>query len=153
MITVDPSAVPTLKPNEANDPKEPRKFVPVDYMSPWMFTPTYLEVDYATCSTVFLRSPLVQPYKMEIPSPFPPSWHQLVYEWYASIKRSQTKKPIEPPLVVGNRSLRLKPKFDSILRADIKKRAQEQREARKQAELDRIEWEKFEAAKAQQNQV
>jgi hypothetical protein len=64
-----------------DDPSKPRVWKPLDYMSPWIFIPKYLEVDFATCSAVFLRSPLVQPSLMEIPSPFPPSWHQLVFEW------------------------------------------------------------------------
>ena len=66
-----------------SDPSKPRVWKPLDYMTPWIFIPKYLEVDFATCSAVFLRSPLVQPSLMEIPSPFPPSWHQLVFEWYA----------------------------------------------------------------------
>lgn len=99
MITVSPLVIPTLKtptpPSDAkkeNDEKVqsdastpaqtlPRQWSPVEFMSPWIFIPTYLEVDFATCSAVFLRSPLVQPRRMEIPSPFPPSWHQLAYEW------------------------------------------------------------------------
>jgi hypothetical protein len=143
MITVDPNYIPTLK---ANEEKE-LKFVPVDYMSPWMFTPAYLEVDYATCSAVFLRSPLTQPNSMEIPSPFPPTWHQLVYEWYSSIKRSQTKKPLQAPIVVGTRTLKLKPKFDSILRMDLEKQARAKKMEKRQAESDRVAQEKYEAAK------
>jgi hypothetical protein len=118
MITVSPSAIPTLiGPSTAS-----REFKPIEYMAPWMFIPAYLEVCYATCSTVFLRSPLVQPKLMEIPSPYPPNWHQLVYEWYASIKRAQTKKPILEPLVLRGQPLKLKPKFDSIMRADLAKK-------------------------------
>ena len=64
-----------------NDPSRSRIWKPLEYMSPWMFVPKYLEVDFATCSSIFLRTPLVQPGLMEIPSPYPPSWHQLVYEW------------------------------------------------------------------------
>ena len=64
-----------------NDPSQSRVWKPLEYMSPWMFIPKYLEVDFATCSSIFLRTPLVQPGLMEIPSPYPPSWHQLVYEW------------------------------------------------------------------------
>jgi hypothetical protein len=139
MITVKPSQIPTLDDNQ---------FKPVEYMAPWMFIPTYLEVDYATCSTIFLRSPLVQPKRMEIPSPFPPSWHQLVFEWYASIKRAQTKKPIQQPLVVRGQPIKLKPKFDSILRSDIRKKKSSLAEQsyKKRLEEAREEMEKYRQA-------
>ncbi|KAJ3370705.1 mitochondrial 37S ribosomal protein nam9 [Kappamyces sp. JEL0680] len=117
MITVNPNVMATLAaPGEGEH--APRKWTPVDYMSPWMFIPTYLEVCFATCSAIFLRSPLVQPKRMEIPSPYPPNWHQLVYEWYAQKKKAQKRAPPKPQLVINGQSVKLKPKFDRIVRAD-----------------------------------
>jgi hypothetical protein len=99
---------------------EMMKFRPLRGMSPWMFTPAYLHVDYATCSTVFLRSPLPQPGYVEIPSPFPPSWHQLVHDWYADIAKKRKKIRSKIPLRINGQLVRLKPKFDRILRREMK---------------------------------
>jgi ribosomal protein S4 len=113
LITVDPSTIPTLKSPPNN--QEPGTFEKVTHMDPWMFTPAYLEVDYNTCSTVFLRSPLPQPERMEIPSPYPPSWHQLAFDWYNTLKKSK-KIRIFKPLVLNGQHVRLKPKFDRMVR-------------------------------------
>jgi hypothetical protein len=112
MITVCPSIIPTL----TGTPDTEMTFKPIAYMSPWMFIPKYLEVNYKACSAVLLRSPLPQPSEMEIPSPYPPSWHQLVFEWYATIKRRKLKQGSKPPLVVNGQIVRLKAKFDRMLR-------------------------------------
>ncbi|RKP26112.1 hypothetical protein SYNPS1DRAFT_32824 [Syncephalis pseudoplumigaleata] len=80
MITVDPDAIPMLKRGES--PKEPHTYTPRDYSQPFHFLPDYLEVDYATCSAVFLREPVARPGRSEIPSPYPPHTHQLAYEFY-----------------------------------------------------------------------
>lgn len=93
-------------------------FVPHPFMAPWMFIPPYLEVNYPTCSTVFLRSPLPQPDRVEVPSPLPPSVHQLGFEWYNTIKRRKTKRVDGSPLVVNGKTVMLKPKFDRMVRAD-----------------------------------
>ncbi len=114
MVTVDPGVVPTL-----TGPKDqPREFKYVPYMAPHLFVPEYLEVNYPTCSAIFLRSPLPQPGRTEIPSPHPPALHQLVFEWYSAIKRRQKNKPDRSPLFVGGVKVNLKPKFRSIVRAD-----------------------------------
>ncbi|KAH9269432.1 hypothetical protein BASA83_008515 [Batrachochytrium salamandrivorans] len=116
MITVAPRSIPTL----AGKTDATLRFKPFPYMSPWMFTPAYLEVDYTTCSTVFLRSPVAQPNAVEIPSPLPPTFHQLAFEWYAPIKRARKVLPRDPLIVCGQ-TVKLKPKFDSIMRMDQKK--------------------------------
>ncbi|KAI8619452.1 hypothetical protein BC830DRAFT_1104373 [Chytriomyces sp. MP71] len=98
-----------------------KRFHPQPYMAPWMFIPAYLEVCYNTCSTIFLRTPLPQPNSVEIPSPHAPDMHSLAYEWYSRIKGSKTKRPPPAdPLVVNGQSVRLKAKFDSIVRARLK---------------------------------
>jgi hypothetical protein len=86
-------------------------FNPIPYMTPWMFVPAYIEVDYNTCSVVLLRSPLQQANEVEIPSPFPPRWHQLVYEWYSTLRRLD-KKIAKKQLSINGHAVHLKPKFD-----------------------------------------
>ncbi|KAJ3372088.1 mitochondrial 37S ribosomal protein nam9 [Allomyces arbusculus] len=61
----------------------PLKFTPRPFQAPWMFIPEYLEVNFNTCSGVFVRSPMVKPGKCEIPSPFPPEVHGLAHEYYS----------------------------------------------------------------------
>ncbi|KAF9288886.1 mitochondrial 37S ribosomal protein nam9 [Mortierella alpina] len=90
IIQVEPSAVSTLKQAKAPEGEEagsavkaPMEFVPQPFSQPFLFVPDYLEVNYNTCSTCFLRSPISRPGKTEIPSPFPPQMHALAYEFYA----------------------------------------------------------------------
>ncbi|KAI9146084.1 hypothetical protein BKA69DRAFT_1121253 [Paraphysoderma sedebokerense] len=59
------------------------KFTPRPYQQPWMFLPDYLEVNYKTCSVVFIRSPMVKPGRCEIPSPFPQEVHGFAHEYYS----------------------------------------------------------------------
>ncbi|KAI9001899.1 hypothetical protein BC832DRAFT_593752 [Gaertneriomyces semiglobifer] len=110
---------------------EPLKFTPHPWMAPHMFLPSYLEVSYPTCSAVFLRSPLPQPNEVEIPSPFPPESHQLVYEWYTNIyKRNPTIKTnadLLPGIVIEGCNVTLKPKFASIRRREDLERRREMR--------------------------
>lgn len=141
MITVNPKSVPTLK--IEGDKSE---FQPVPYMSPWMFIPPYLEVCYSTCSTVFLRSPFAQPNEMEIPSPYPPVWHQLAFEWYSTLKRAQTRSEIKPQLIIDQMPVVLKPKFDSIVRSDLKKKQKQKRQERQLQDFLKLEKEKYKYA-------
>lgn len=83
-----------------------------------MFIPAYLEVSYSACSAVFLRSPLPQPGRVEVPSPLPPNVHQLGFEWYATIKRRRTATNVRAPIRIAGRTVRLKNKFDRMVRWD-----------------------------------
>ncbi|KAL7748428.1 hypothetical protein RI367_006120 [Sorochytrium milnesiophthora] len=106
MLSVQPSAIPMLhmpttaegeKGKDNNDKKDATggltklqrlarqtfAFKARPYQHPWMFIPEYLEVDFKTCSTVFVRAPMVKPGRCEIPSPFPPEVHGLAHEWYS----------------------------------------------------------------------
>ncbi|KAK3829954.1 MAG: hypothetical protein J3R72DRAFT_373917 [Linnemannia gamsii] len=90
IIQVEPTSVSTLKkaaPKEDEEvstvAKAPMEFIPKPFSQPFLFVPDYLEVNYNTCSTCFLRSPISRPGKTEIPSPFPPQMHALAYEFYA----------------------------------------------------------------------
>ncbi|KAF9336151.1 mitochondrial 37S ribosomal protein nam9 [Podila minutissima] len=98
IVTVEPTSILTLKKTSksAEESAEasseegatsghaaPMEFVPQPFSQPFLFVPDYLEVNYNTCSTVFLRSPISRPGKTEIPSPFPPQMHALAYEFYA----------------------------------------------------------------------
>ncbi|CAG8764768.1 6101_t:CDS:2, partial [Dentiscutata heterogama] len=61
----------------------------------------YLEVNFNTCSVVFLRDPISRPGRSEIPSPFPPEYHSLAHEYYTQIikkkkgRRQRRLVPIE----------------------------------------------------------
>jgi hypothetical protein len=112
------SSSSSSSPSSSTSSLEGLPFVPHPFMAPWMFIPPYLEVNYPTCSTVFLRSPLPQPDRVEVPSPLPPSVHQLGFEWYNTIKRRKTKRVDGSPLVVNGKTVMLKPKFDRMVRAD-----------------------------------
>ncbi|KND04176.1 mitochondrial 37S ribosomal protein NAM9 [Spizellomyces punctatus DAOM BR117] len=134
MVTVDYNVVPTIGKDDSGKPI----FKRVDYMAPWMFLPAYLEVDYQTCSTVFLRTPLPQPDQVEVPSPFPPDWHQLVYEWYSSIYKKKlsvkTNPNLQPPVVIEGQTIKLKPKFAEIRRRDDKEAASLRKKRRNERE-------------------
>ncbi|CAG8550284.1 4235_t:CDS:2 [Diversispora eburnea] len=96
LISVDPKAISLL-----SEPSTEKglTFKPRPYMQPFLFIPEYLEVNFNTCSTVFLRSPISRPGRTEIPSPFPPEFHSLAHEFYA--ERSKKKR--------GRRQKRLLP--------------------------------------------
>ncbi|KAI9493478.1 hypothetical protein BDB00DRAFT_823222 [Zychaea mexicana] len=79
VISVDPQAIQMLKGEKGTE----LEFEPKPFSQPFLFVPEYLEVNYNTCSTVFLRSPISRPGRTEIPSPFPPEFHSLAYEYYA----------------------------------------------------------------------
>ncbi|KAI7849925.1 hypothetical protein BDC45DRAFT_447776 [Circinella umbellata] len=82
VISVDPNAIQMLK----GEKGEELDFEPKPFSQPFLFVPEYLEVNYNTCQTVFLRSPISRPGRSEIPSPFPPEFHSLAYEYYARSK-------------------------------------------------------------------
>ncbi|GBB90477.1 hypothetical protein RclHR1_17460004 [Rhizophagus clarus] len=96
IISINPLAVPYL-----TEPMTPKglTFKPIPYMQPFLFIPEYLEVNFNTCSTVFLRNPISRPGRSEIPSPFPPGIHSLAHEYY--VERIKKKK--------GKRTRRLVP--------------------------------------------
>ncbi|KAI8810198.1 hypothetical protein BJ742DRAFT_802479 [Cladochytrium replicatum] len=77
------------------DPSTPRIFEARSFMGPHMFVPDYLEINYVISSVTFLRSPLPQPSRVEIPSPFPPAIHQLAFEWYARILRRRRRQRVK----------------------------------------------------------
>ncbi|RGB34732.1 hypothetical protein C1646_624208 [Rhizophagus diaphanus] len=90
IISIDPHAVPYL-----TEPMTPKglTFKPIPYMQPFLFIPEYLEVNFNTCSIVFLRNPISRPGRSEIPSPFPPEIHSLAHEYYAErIKKKKSKR-------------------------------------------------------------
>ncbi|KAI9302084.1 hypothetical protein BJ944DRAFT_167923 [Cunninghamella echinulata] len=82
IITVDPNAIQMLKGEKETE----KSFELKPYAQPFLFVPEYLEVNYNTCQTVFLRSPISRPGRSEIPSPYPPELHSLAYEYYARNK-------------------------------------------------------------------
>ena len=57
------------------------------YASPFIFIPAYLEVDFATCSVVYVRHPTARPGYSEIPTPYD-AVVQLTWEWYSKVRPS-----------------------------------------------------------------
>jgi ribosomal protein S4 len=82
VVTVDPQSIQFLKGEKGAE----LEFTPKPFSQPFLFVPEYLEVNYNTCQTVFLREPISRPGRTEIPSPFPPEYHALAYEYYARNK-------------------------------------------------------------------
>ncbi|CAO3695412.1 unnamed protein product [Rhizopus microsporus] len=82
VVSVDPNAIQFLKGEKGTE----LEFTPKPFSQPFLFVPEYLEVNYNTCQTVFLRSPISRPGRTEIPSPYPPEYHALAYEYYARNK-------------------------------------------------------------------
>ncbi|KAI8967104.1 hypothetical protein BDF20DRAFT_251531 [Mycotypha africana] len=80
IVTVDPHAIQFLK----GEIGQELDFTPKPFSQPFLFVPEYLEVNYNTCQTVFLRKPISRPGRTEIPSPYPPEFHSLAYEYYAA---------------------------------------------------------------------
>ncbi|GAA98089.1 uncharacterized protein L969DRAFT_93294 [Mixia osmundae IAM 14324] len=68
---------------------EPREFHLPDYAAPFLFIPTYLEVDFETCSAVYVRHPTARSGYSEIPSPYSADGEvmALVWEHYNQVGR------------------------------------------------------------------
>lgn len=138
MLTVDPIGIPTLEKIIGKLPADrPLKFKHVPFMAAFMYTPRYLEVDYDTCSAVFLREPLPIADNVEIPSPFPPMLHRLLYEFYKpryhSTRGRYNKYQFWPRLVISGQNVRLKRRFVILRRNQEKQKL----DARKDANLKR----------------
>lgn len=149
LITVSPMAVPFLSnlKLDANgkpivlengkkakmSPDQPLNFSFLPYVGAHIFVPPYLEVDYDTCSAVFLRSPLPQPSRVEIPSPFHPKVHQLAFEHYTLIDKRRVRPKPKIPLVINGQTIRLKPKFFKIVGRDQANKISEKKKANARA--------------------
>ena len=66
------------------DPSKPyaTPWRPREYISPFAFIPTYLEVHQKVCSAVYLRHPVARPGLAEVPTPFQSETLSLAHNWY-----------------------------------------------------------------------
>ncbi|KZO90641.1 alpha-L RNA-binding motif-containing protein [Calocera viscosa TUFC12733] len=67
------------------------------YASPFLFIPAYLEVNFPTCSTVYVRHPTARPGYSEVPTPYDADGEviRLAWEWYSRIRpRMRSKRNI-----------------------------------------------------------
>ena len=66
------------------DPSKPyaTPWRPREYMSPFAFVPSYLEVHQKVCSAVYLRHPVARPGLAEVPTPFQSETLGLAHNWY-----------------------------------------------------------------------
>jgi ribosomal protein S4 len=113
MVTVDPNMVPMLK--QTNDGY---KFHYYPNMAPFMFIPEYLEVNYPTCSTIFLREPMPQPGRMEVPSPFPVEMHEMAFAYYSRMRRVNPNYRDFTPVRSAGKTLRLKRFATNLMKRD-----------------------------------
>ena len=58
------------------------------YAAPFIFIPAYIEVNFATCSAVFVRRPTARYDYSEIPSPYEADGEimRLTWEWYNKVR-------------------------------------------------------------------
>ncbi|KAI7868598.1 hypothetical protein BDF14DRAFT_1995150 [Spinellus fusiger] len=99
VVTVDPHSIQMLKGEKETE----LDFEFKPFSQPFLFVPEYLEVNYNTCQTVLLRSPISRPGRSEIPSPLPQELHSLAYEYYARTAEHELyperERPPTPPLL------------------------------------------------------
>jgi len=64
------------------------------YASPFLFIPAYLEVNFPTCSTVYVRHPTARSNYSEVPTPYDADGEliRLAWEWYSRIRPRMRRK-------------------------------------------------------------
>jgi len=64
-----------------------------EFASPFLFIPPFLEVSFATCSTVYVRHPTAGPGRSEVPTPYDADGEimRLAWEWYLGNSRRRTR--------------------------------------------------------------
>jgi len=64
------------------------------YASPFLFIPAYLEVNFPTCSTVYVRHPTARSGYSEVPTPYDADGEliRLAWEWYSRIRPRMRRK-------------------------------------------------------------
>lgn len=103
MISVEPSAVRFLKPQELPDkeyedingynkienpnPNQDTPFFLPHYAAPHLFIPAYIEPSFSTCSAIYLRHPTARPGYSEIPTPYDADGAVVRYAWEWYVKR------------------------------------------------------------------
>ncbi|EJT99668.1 alpha-L RNA-binding motif-containing protein [Dacryopinax primogenitus] len=64
------------------------------YASPFLFIPAYLEVNFPTCSAVYIRHPTARSGYSEVPTPYDADGEliRLAWEWYSRIRPRMRRK-------------------------------------------------------------
>lgn len=64
------------------------------YAAPFIFIPAYIEVNFATCSAIFVRRPTARYNYSEIPSPYEADGEimRLTWEWYNTVRPRMRSK-------------------------------------------------------------
>ncbi|KXS17968.1 alpha-L RNA-binding motif-containing protein [Gonapodya prolifera JEL478] len=102
------------------------EFSPPPYLAAFLFLPEYLEVDFTTCSAVFLRSPTVAAGKCELPSPLPAESHALAYEWYSRrYSRMSPRRTTQSVQVIRGQEVKLKKGVGIMWRKEEERREME----------------------------
>ena len=86
------------KPSEgSNEPSSEKSLTPFNlpqYAAPFIFIPAYIEVNFATCSAIFVRRPTARYNYSEIPSPYEADGEimRLSWEWYNKVRPRMRSK-------------------------------------------------------------
>ena len=82
---------PSLK---KSDSTELTPFNLPPYAAPFIFIPAYIEVNFATCSAIFVRRPTARYEYSEIPSPYEADGEimRLSWEWYNKVRPRMRSK-------------------------------------------------------------
>ncbi|KAJ7601020.1 nam9 protein [Mycena floridula] len=138
MVTVDPKFLRILKRPPAKDipkvddivrlsgrarSKNPLTpfFLP-RFASPSIFIPAYIEVNFLTCSAIYVRHPLARPGYSEIPSPFDAGGElfSLAWEWYVK-RRSRVRSLKQMKRMPEDRAFSLRTAERDIARRKLRK--------------------------------
>jgi len=96
--TAEPTTTTSSKPSKRSTSLKtmsPKKEIPgrpfslPDYAAPFLFIPAYLEVSFATCSSIYVRHPTARPGYSEIPTPVDADGEtmRLTWEYYKNVGR------------------------------------------------------------------
>lgn len=81
-------APPPAQEEEKETPQPPKweltPFYLPHFASPWLFIPAYIEINFATCSAIYVRHPTARPGYSEIPTPYDADGEvvRFAWEWY-----------------------------------------------------------------------
>lgn len=87
LITIDPKVTPFIS-GRASFNKHDDDYSLIPQMA---VLPEYIEVDYLTCSAIFLRDPLIFKHRIDVPTPFKSSYYEAAFDHYSRKHRALVK--------------------------------------------------------------
>lgn len=121
MVSVDPAAIRFLRRprfgsalhDDVNKGHKDREgltpFHLPHFASPWLFVPAYIEVNFATCSAIYVRHPTARPGYSEIPTPYDADGEvvRFAWEWYVK-RRPRVRTRTQMARMPQDRTFRLR---------------------------------------------